>query len=82
MTMSIAFSILFFLVYYVFLITGETIADRRLLQPWIAMWLPNIVLFAAAGLLIWSTVREAQTINWTRFNFLKRWRQRRTAGIL
>ena len=82
MTMSIAFSILFFLVYYVFLITGETIADRRLLEPWIAMWLPNIVLFAAAGLLIWSTVREAQTIYWARFNLLKRWRQRGTAGIL
>ncbi len=82
MTISIAFSILFFLVYYVFLITGEKLADRRLLEPWLAMWLPNIILFAAAGLLIWSTVREAQTINWDRLNLLKRWRQRGTAGIL
>ena len=82
MTMSIAFSILFFLVYYVFLIMGETLADRRLLEPWLAMWLPNIVLFAAAGLLIWSTVREAQTINYDRLNLLKRWQQRGTAGIL
>ncbi len=82
MTMSIAFSIMFFLIYYVFLITGETLADRRLLEPWLAMWLPNIILFAAAGLLIWSTVRETQTINWDRLNFLKRWRQKGTAGIL
>jgi lipopolysaccharide export system permease protein len=82
MTMSIAFSIVFFLVYYVFLITGETLADRRVLEPWLAMWLPNIVLFTAAGLLIWSTVREAQTINWDRLNLLKRWRQKGTAGIL
>ncbi len=82
MTMSIAFSILFFLVYYVFLITGEKLADRRLLEPWLAMWLPNIILLAAAGLLLWSTVREAQTINWDRFNLLKRWRKGKTAGIL
>ena len=80
--MSIAFSIFFFLIYYVFLITGEKLADRRLLEPWLAMWLPNIILLAAAGLLLWSTVREAQTINWDRFNLLKRWRQGGTAGIL
>ena len=82
MTISIAFSILFFLIYYVFLITGEKLADRRMLDPWLAMWLPNIILSAASGLLLWSTVRESQTINWNRFNLLKRWRQRGTAGIL
>jgi lipopolysaccharide export system permease protein len=76
MTMSISFSILFFLIYYVFLITGEKLADRRLLEPWVAMWLPNIILLGAAGLLLWSTVREAQTINWDRWNLLKRWRNR------
>jgi lipopolysaccharide export system permease protein len=75
MTMSISFSILFFLIYYVFLIVGEKIADRRLLEPWVAMWLPNIVLLGAAALLLWSTVREAQTINWERWNLLKRWRR-------
>ena len=82
MTMSISFSIVFFLIYYVFLITGEKLTDRRLLEPWLAMWMPNIVLFAAAAMLIWSTVREAQTINWERWNLLKRWRQRDSAGIL
>lgn len=82
MTMSISFSIIFFLVYYVFLITGEKLADRMVLEPWLAMWLPNIVLIGAAGLLLWSTVRESQTINWARFNILKRWRRKVTAGIL
>jgi len=82
MTMSISFSILFFLIYYVFLITGEKLADRRVLDPWIAMWLPNIILLAAAAILLWSTVRESQTINWERLNLFKRWRQRGTAGIL
>jgi lipopolysaccharide export system permease protein len=82
MTMSISFSIVFFLVYYVFLITGEKLADRSVLEPWLAMWLPNIVLLGIAGLLLWSTVRESQTINWNRFYILKHWRQKGTAGIL
>jgi lipopolysaccharide export system permease protein len=82
MTMSISFSIVFFLIYYVFLITGEKLADRRVLDPWLAMWLPNLILLAAAALLLRSTVRESQTINWDRLNLFKRWRQRGTAGIL
>lgn len=82
MTVSISFSIIFFLIYYVFLITGEKLADRRLVEPWLAMWLPNIVLFGASMLLLWSTVRESQTINWDRYNILKRWRGKVTAGIL
>ncbi len=82
MTMAISFSILFFLVYYVFLITGEKLADRRLLEPWLAMWLPNIVLFGASMLLLWSTVRESQTINWECWNVFKRWRHKDSTGIL
>ncbi len=74
MTISIGFSILFFLIYYIFLITGEKLADRQLLDPWLAMWLPNIVFSAAAVLLLHGTVREAQKINWERFDLLKRWR--------
>ncbi|MBN1884047.1 MAG: LptF/LptG family permease [Candidatus Krumholzibacteriota bacterium] len=76
MTMSVGFSILFFLVYYMFLISGEKLADRRYLDPWLAMWMPNFVLSAAAAFLLHSTVREAQTINWERLDVLKRWRKR------
>jgi lipopolysaccharide export system permease protein len=76
MTMAISFSIFFFLVYYVFLIGGEKLADRRLLDPWLAMWLPNMLLLAVSALLLWSTVRESQTINWDRVNLVKRWRER------
>ncbi len=72
MTMSIGFSILFFLIYYIFLISGEKLADRRFIVPWLSMWLPNIILFIAAGFLVHSTVREARTINWERINVLKR----------
>jgi lipopolysaccharide export system permease protein len=81
MTMSIAFSIVFFLVYYVFLISGEKMADRRLLEPWLAMWLPNIVLLSASMALLWSTVREAQTINYDRLNLFNRWKSRKRARI-
>jgi len=34
----------FFVFYYVFLLGGEQLADRRLLPPGIAVWTPNIVL--------------------------------------
>lgn len=77
MTMAIGFSILFFLIYYMFLISGEKIADRRLVSPWLAMWMPNIILSAAAVLLLHRTVREAQTINWDRLN---PWKRRRRAA--
>jgi len=76
MTMSIGFSILFFLVYYIFLIGGEKLADRRFVVPWLSMWLPNIVLMAAAIVLLHNTVREATTINWERVNILKRLKRR------
>ena len=79
MTMAVGFSILFFLVYYVFLISGEKLADRRFVAPWLAMWLPNILFTVSAMLLLHSTVREAQTINWKRFNILQRIRRRGTA---
>ncbi len=76
MTMSIGFSILFFLVYYIFLIGGEKLADRRFVVPWLSMWLPNIVFMVAALLLLHNTVREANTINWDRINILKRFLRR------
>jgi lipopolysaccharide export system permease protein len=76
MTMSIGFSILFFLVYYIFLIGGEKLADRRFVVPWLSMWLPNIVFMAAAIFLLHNTVREANTINWKRINILNRFLRR------
>ena len=41
---SMAFSLGFFIVYWVFLISGEEFADRGLLSPALSMWLPNLVL--------------------------------------
>ena len=42
---AVAFvSIAFFLFYYLCLIGGEELANRLLLPPWLAMWLPNLAL--------------------------------------
>ena len=47
-----ALSIGFFLIYWVFLISGEKLADRAVIAPWVAMWSPNIVLGLAGLALI------------------------------
>lgn len=42
---AVAFvSIAFFLFYYLCLVGGEELANRLLLPPWLAMWLPNLAL--------------------------------------
>lgn len=68
MTISIGFSILLFLVYYIFLIGGEKLADRGLMEPWLAMWLANIVFLAVAVGLLRQTNREAGLIDLARIN--------------
>ena len=49
-------SIGFFLLYWLFLIGGEKLADRGYVTPWFAMWSPNIVVALAGG---WMYVRTA-----------------------
>ncbi len=54
--MSLSFG--FFLIYYLMLIGGEEVADRNILQPVVAMWLPNLILLIIALYLTLRTVRE------------------------
>ncbi len=56
-------SILFFLIYYVFLIGGEELADMAYLPPFWAMWAPNILLFIVGSYLIYYLTREQKTID-------------------
>jgi lipopolysaccharide export system permease protein len=57
---AVAFvSILFFLFYYLCLVGGEELANRLLLPPWFAMWLPNLVL-GSYGLML--TLRACDII--------------------
>ena len=61
---GVAFSIGFFLVYWICLIGGEDLADRQILQPWLAMWLPNIIVGTMGLILTVRTVQETQFFNW------------------
>lgn len=55
----------FFLIYYIFLIAGEEMADRNIISPFLGMWSPNIFLAVVAGYLTLHTVRERAPL---RFN--------------
>ncbi len=55
---GVSLSFGFFLIYYIMLIGGEEIADRNILEPWVAMWLPNLILLVVALYLTLHTVRE------------------------
>ncbi|MGH7730112.1 MAG: LptF/LptG family permease, partial [Candidatus Eiseniibacteriota bacterium] len=56
---AVAFlSIAFFVFYWVCLVGGEELARRSLFPPWLAMWLPNLVLGAVG--IDW-TLRACET---------------------
>ena len=42
--LSAGISLAFYIFYWVSLIGGEKLADRGILQPWLAMWLGNIII--------------------------------------
>ena len=52
-------SILFFVFYYLCLLGGETLSDRGLLPPWLAMWAPNVSLGAMGAVLV---IRSCQVV--------------------
>lgn len=43
--------------YYVCLVAGESLADRLVVSPFVAMWLANLVLLAGALLVVWGSHR-------------------------
>lgn len=53
-------SVGFFVFYYLCLIGGEQLADRELLSPAVAMWLPNVVLGAVGARLTLGALRTGQ----------------------
>jgi len=66
---GISLSFGFFLIYYLFLIGGEEMADRNYVSPAVGMWSPNVVLFIIAFYLTFRTVRERTPlqIKWPKF---------------
>ena len=52
-------SIVFYLIYWSFLIGGEQLADRMILNPILAMWAPNAVVGIAGIVLVFQTATES-----------------------
>ncbi|MCK9244596.1 MAG: LptF/LptG family permease [Candidatus Marinimicrobia bacterium] len=73
MTVAAVLSILFFLLYYVFLIGGEELADAAIITPFWAMWTPNLILFIIGVYLIYYTSTEQRVINFSHLPYL--WRR-------
>ncbi|MAJ43406.1 MAG: hypothetical protein CMF96_01495 [Candidatus Marinimicrobia bacterium] len=69
--MNIALSLGFFVFYWAFLITGEEFADRGELSPFIAMWMPNIVLGILGIYLCIQTAKEQKLINFDFFKYIQ-----------
>ncbi len=59
---ALGVSLLVILVYYLFLIAGEQLADRRMISPFLSMWLPNIVLGSFALVLTIRSLYEGNPL--------------------
>jgi len=70
MGLGITLSIFFFLLYWICLILGEDLADRRYVHPMLAMWFPNILIGLSGLYLTWRTVKETSVIKWDKLGKL------------
>lgn len=59
---ALGMSLLVILIYYLFLIAGEQLADRRMMPPFLSMWLPNIVLGVIGVLLTLRSLHEGNPL--------------------
>lgn len=57
-SIGLALSVVVFLGYYLLSVLGQTLAQKGLLHPALGLWLGNIVLFIAGGLLLWNSARR------------------------
>lgn len=70
-------SLVFFIIYWIFLIGGEELADRDMLSPFLSMWLANFIVGAFGIYLLIRTAKEVSFIN---FNYLIRLLPKRFRG--
>jgi len=63
-----SYSVFFFIIYWVFLITGENMADKMLISPAVGMWSGNVFL-VICGLILMVLMMRETSIN---FGFIKR----------
>jgi lipopolysaccharide export system permease protein len=74
--MGASLSLGFFVFYWACLKGGENLADRGYFDPWIGMWIANIILGVIGLYLTFRTAKESLVIDWSRFaRFIpKSWR--------
>ncbi|HUI91191.1 MAG TPA: LptF/LptG family permease [Chitinivibrionales bacterium] len=58
-----AYSLFFFIVYWAFLIAGESMADNLVISPFAAMWTANIVIGACGIFLLLLMIKETKFIS-------------------
>lgn len=68
---GVSLSFGFFLIYYIFLIGGEEMADRNILTPAVGMWAPNVLLAVIGFYLTFHTVRERGPIQLSLLKWLR-----------
>ena len=69
---SISISLIFFIIYWIFLISGEEFADRGYLSPALSMWLPNLVLAPLGIFMCYRHSLEQRFLNIEILNLFKR----------
>ena len=62
-------SLIFFIIYWIFLIGGEELADRDFLSPFLSMWLAN---FIVGGFGLYLLIRAVKEVSFINFSFLNK----------
>ena len=75
-TIATSLSFGFFLVYYIFMIGGEDLADRNILSPMVGIWSPNVLLFIISVYLLLHTIREQPPLR-INLNMFKRFKKKK-----
>lgn len=55
---GVIYSLAFYLLYWICMIRGEVLADRLIIEPWVAMWAPNILVGIGGVFLVIRLFRE------------------------
>lgn len=55
---GVIYSLGFYLLYWICWIRGEVLADRLIIEPWVAMWAPNILVGLGGVFLVFRLLRE------------------------
>jgi len=63
LAVGISYSLVFFIIYWAFLIGGETLADKLIISPWVAMWSGNILIGLCGIYFIVRMIRETRFIS-------------------